>query len=106
MTKKKTEKRTPKQKAKKAVSRALEPTAPLYTTNELLQGKYCNVGVVKHTPREFIFDFIWTVENHNLLASRIITNPAHAKELYEALGKNIDRYEKTYGKIEIKAKKS
>jgi len=79
----------------------LEPVTQIYATNELLQGKYANVAFIKHTPREFVFDFIWAVENHRILASRIITNPAHAKEVYEALGKNIERYEKAHGKIEI-----
>jgi hypothetical protein len=113
MTTKKTPKKTSKRATKKtppkkrvvkspSVKEAESSPAPgtaVYSTNELLQGKYCNVGLIKHTQREFIFDFIWAIDNHSALASRIITNPAHAKELYEALGKNIEHYEKTYGKI-------
>jgi len=119
MATKKTSKTPPKRAAKKKVARKRlakkplkkdiesipEPTAGVYSTNELLQGKYCNVGLIKHTPREFIFDFIWSVDNHSLLASRIITSPAHAKEIYEALGKNIERYEKTHGTIHAVVKK-
>ncbi len=96
-----TKKRVAMRTLKKDTEGIPEPAAGVYSTNELLQGKYCNVGLIKHTLREFIFDFIWSVDNHSLLTSRIITNPAHAKEIYEALGKNIERYEKTYGNIQM-----
>jgi len=70
-------------------------------TSLTAQGKYCNVASIKHSLREFIFDFIWSIENRNLLTARIITNPGHAKEIYEALGKNIEHYEKAHGKIQV-----
>ena len=77
------------------------PATGVYATHELLRGNYCNVGVFKHTAREFVFDFIWAVDNQGSLVSRVITSPEHAKALYEVLGKNIEQYEKTYGKIGV-----
>ena len=59
-------------------------------------GKYCNLAIIRHTNREFVFDFVWGVENERILVSRIITSPAHAKELHKVLGANIERYEKKF----------
>ena len=66
--------------------------------DELL-GKYCNFGVIRHTNREFILDFIWTLDDHSILASRLITSPQHAKMIHKALGNNIRQFEKKHGKI-------
>ena len=74
-------------------------TLKILSTKESLEGKYCNIAVIKHTTREFIIDFIFNVEEHTSLVSRVITNPKHAKEIYEVLGINIKQYEDNYGKI-------
>ena len=78
-----------------------DTTTTVLASSDILQGKYSNVAMIKHTAREFIIEFILKLDNQANLVSRILTSPAHAKELYEALGKNITRYEKTYGKIII-----
>ena len=71
----------------------------IHAKPEVAAGNYCNLAVFKHTKREFIVDFIWRVDNTSLLVSRIITSPQHAKAIHDALGKNIENYEKTYGDI-------
>ena len=81
-----------------------QETANVLASGEALGGKYANVAMIKHTGREFVFEFVLRLDNEALLASRIITSPAHAKELHEALGKNIEVYEKTYGKIQSELK--
>ena len=66
--------------------------------NELL-GRYCNLAIINHTPREFIIDFVLNVGPDNLLESRIITSPQHVKKFHEVLGNNIKKYEENFGKI-------
>ena len=103
--------RTPTKKKKKKVAAARsEPSRAeitAQTTPEILKGAYCNIATMKHTPREFLMDFIWGVENQHSLVARVITSAAHAKEISEALAKNIAQYEKRYGEIKVgKPKKS
>ena len=62
-------------------------------------GRYCNVAIIHHTKLEFVLDFIWTIQDQNLLVSRIITSPEHAKRLHETLGRMIQEFEKKYGVI-------
>ena len=99
----KTKKKRPK---KKKVAKRITESPPrevgLHATVETLNGVYCNVAQIKHTPREFMLDFIMGVDGHHSLVSRVITNPAHAKEIVEALATNIAQYEKKHGEIEIR----
>jgi hypothetical protein len=64
-------------------------------------GHYANVAVIKHTKREFVFDFLFATEPSPFLAARVITSPAHAKAIHKVLGQNIERYEKTFGNIPV-----
>ena len=70
-----------------------------------LKGKYCNLAVIKHTEREFVFDFFLSIDNHNFLSSRVITNPKHAKEICDVLANNLKGYEARYGQILPKTEK-
>ena len=62
---------------------------PVQVKPEQLSGNYCNRAIINHSQREFVFDFLFSVHENTVLASRIITNPQHAKQIYETLGKNI-----------------
>lgn len=64
-------------------------------------GKYSNLAMIHHTRLEFVVDFLLTVGNENILASRLITSPQHAKRLFIVLGKNIEHYEKKFGEIKL-----
>jgi len=75
-------------------------------SDEEFKGKYCNVAVVKHTEREFIFDFILLLDSQSVLSSRIITSPKHAKQISEVLSTNIQNYEKQFGQILSETKKT
>ncbi|HUU08981.1 MAG TPA: DUF3467 domain-containing protein [Phycisphaerae bacterium] len=66
---------------------------------EQVLGHYANVAVIKHAKREFVFDFLFATEPSTVLAARVITSPAHAKDIHRVLGVNIERYEKTFGSI-------
>ena len=68
-------------------------------SDEEFRGKYCNVAVIKHTEREFVFDFLLLLDSQSVLSSRIITNPKHAKQISEVLSNNIKIYEKHFGQI-------
>ena len=64
-------------------------------------GVYSNVASVVHNPNEFIFDFAVILPGKNAaqVRSRIITNPAHAKQFLAALEENVARYEANFGEI-------
>ena len=88
--------------AKKHSDPAPQPAAPAAAPpvpDEAFMGRYSNVATVRHTPREFILDFNWNLGERSVLASRVITSPAHAKQLYEALGRNLALFEKLHGRI-------
>jgi hypothetical protein len=74
--------------------------------NETRRGQYSNLALISHRKEEFIIDFMFMdpqrpgqKDGQALLASRVILNPGHMKRLYQAIGENIQRYEKNFGKI-------
>jgi len=74
--------------------------------NETRRGHYSNLALISHRKEEFIIDFLVVdpqapsqKEGRALLTSRMILNPGHMKRLYQAIGENIQRYEKNFGKI-------
>ncbi len=91
-----------KKTAKKLASSAVATQEPrqIVATPELTKGVYCNVANVKHTEREFVMDFILGVDNQFTLVSRVITSPAHMKQLIQVLAENVANYEKSYGDID------
>ena len=74
--------------------------------NETRRGAYSNLALISHRKEEFVLDFLFvdpqtqtTKADQALLVSRVILNPGHMKRLYQAIGENIQRYEKNFGKI-------
>ncbi len=74
--------------------------------NEARRGSYSNLALISHRKEEFIIDFLFVdpqtqtpQADQALLVSRIILNPGHMKRLYHAIGENIEKYEKNFGKI-------
>ena len=64
-------------------------------------GRYSNAATITHSPSEFIIDFIMLLPGERRkVISRILTSPAHAKQLATALTENVARFEKVYGVIE------
>ncbi|UCF09599.1 MAG: DUF3467 domain-containing protein [Candidatus Bipolaricaulota bacterium] len=79
--------------------------------NEARRGTYANLALISHRKEEFIVDFLFVdpqtqtaKSDQALLVSRVILNPGHMKRLYQAIGENIQRYEKNYGQIILPAK--
>ncbi len=74
--------------------------------NETRRGHYSNLALISHRKEEFIIDFLMIDPqtqspkgDQAMLTSRVIVNPGHMKRLYQAIGENIQRYEKNFGKI-------
>jgi len=74
--------------------------------NATRMGNYSNLALISHRKEEFVIDFLFlepqpqaVKEGRASLVSRIILNPGHMKRLYQAIGENIQRYEKNFGKI-------
>ena len=113
MVKKKKKKKLKKLKTTRILSADLEHmpekqaiSGIIEARREMLLGTYCNMALIHHTEFEFCLDFIWGLRNQNLLVSRVITSPQHAKKIYRALRENIQKYEDEYGKIHLSKDKS
>lgn len=66
---------------------------------ETAKGVYANVAVIKHTEREFIFDFILLIDEEAQLVSRVIMSPPHASAFLEAFRLNVEKHEAVFGQI-------
>lgn len=71
-----------------------EPTA---------DGVYANFAMLHHSETEFTLDFIHVQPQQGKakVRSRVISSPRHTKRLLEALRENIERYEETFGEIDL-----
>ena len=112
MAKKRSPKKVAKKTTKNSVNKFDQPAITqkesiigMSLSDQDLKGKYCNLAVIKHTEREFVFDFFLSIDNHNFLSSRVITNPKHAKEICDVLANNLKGYEARYGQILPKTEK-
>ena len=67
----------------------------------IAQGLYSNLVIVNHSPTEFVLDFINVMPGapKAKVRSRIILTPEHTKKFINALDENLDKYEKSFGKI-------
>lgn len=74
-----------------------------HISEEIAQGKYCNLAIITHSTSEFILDFATVLPGIQKpqVKSRIILTPEHAKRLLKSLQDNITRYESAIGKIEL-----
>lgn len=66
-----------------------------------LKGRYANFAMLSHNREEFVLDFINNLPPGPLLVSRVILNPAHVKRLLHALEEQVQRYESSFGKLEV-----
>lgn len=66
-----------------------------------LEGKYANYFKVGHNALEFVIDFgqFYKDNAEAQLHTRIVTNPAYAKAMFETLRESINQYEQTFGTI-------
>lgn len=66
---------------------------------QMAGGVYANGMMVQHTSDEFVLDFAMVMGGTGTVVSRVITSPAHAKRIAEALKENLARYEASHGPI-------
>jgi|TARA_Y100000992_G_C21163327_1_gene442251 hypothetical protein len=68
---------------------------------QIAEGIYSNLAIINHSVSEFIVDFVSLMPGSPKakVKSRIILSPQHAKRLKVALEDNINRFEKSNGKI-------
>jgi len=74
--------------------------------NETRRAHYSNLALISHRKEEFVIDFLFVDpqaasadQGRAILTSRVALNPGHLKRLYQAIGENIQRYEKNFGNI-------
>ncbi|TAF32688.1 MAG: DUF3467 domain-containing protein [Cytophagales bacterium] len=72
-------------------------------SEEVAEGVYANMAVVAHSHSDFILDFVRIMPGlpRAKVKSRIILTPEHAKRLLKALQDNVDKYEASFGRIQI-----
>jgi len=68
--------------------------------DEQLKGAYANFMRVTHQRGEFVMDFAHIVPPAGIVTARVMTTPAHLKQIIKALMKNLADYEKKFGKVE------
>ena len=66
-----------------------------------LKGLYANQIAIMHSKYDFVIDFIAMFPPEAIVNSRIITNPASLKRIYNAIGVNIKKYEEKFGEISL-----
>ncbi|OGQ04775.1 MAG: hypothetical protein A2W61_04075 [Deltaproteobacteria bacterium RIFCSPLOWO2_01_44_7] len=72
---------------------------PIIIPDDVLKGTYSNSITIRHTQGEFLLDCMTVFSPKGIVGARVIISPGHAKRLLKALGENIVRYEKMFGKI-------
>ena len=81
--------------------KAKENNINIELDESIAQGVYSNLVIVNHSPTEFVLDFINVMPGapKAKVRSRIILTPEHTKKFINALGENLNKYEKSFGKI-------
>jgi hypothetical protein len=73
----------------------------VFFPNEMKGGVYANNMIVTHTREEFILDFLMVIPPEGTVNARVIVSPGHMKRIFQALGDNVSKYEKTFGTIKM-----
>lgn len=81
--------------------KAKENNINIELDESIAQGLYSNLVIVNHSPTEFVLDFINVMPGapKAKVRSRIILTPDHTKKFVNALDENLNKYEKSFGKI-------
>ena len=68
-----------------------------------LEATYANLALISQSPSEIIFDFARVMPNSpkSRIYSRIVMTPLNAKLLHRALTESLQKYETSYGTINI-----
>ncbi len=71
--------------------------------DEIAQGMYINLAMVRHAEAEFIIDLMYLQPQQPSarVRARVISSPKHTKRLMLALQENVKRFEERFGEIEV-----
>jgi hypothetical protein len=72
----------------------------LQITEDVLEGRFSNGMVVKHTQDLFVMDFVVNFPPATKLNARLLVSPGHLRRIISVLGDNISQYEDRFGKID------
>jgi hypothetical protein len=80
---------------------------PVEVDEKAAEGIYSNFVLTAHTASEFIVDFARILPGLKKakVFSRIVMTPQTAKSLHMVLTRTIEKYEKTFGEIQLKGGK-
>jgi len=65
-----------------------------------LKGVYANLMRVTHQRGEFVLDFANVIPPAGIVTARVVTSPAHLKNMIQVLQENMGIYEKKFGGVE------
>lgn len=84
-----------------------EKQIPVELTEEAAEGVYSNFVLTSHTPAEFVLDFARILPGLKKakVHSRIVMTPQSAKSLLSVLSMTIEKFEKSFGEIEMRGKR-
>jgi hypothetical protein len=73
-------------------------------TEDIAEGIYSNLAIISHSNAEFIFDFIRILPGiaKARVKTRVVMTPQHAKRLLLTMQDNLQKYESTFGTIDLK----
>jgi hypothetical protein len=73
-------------------------------TEDIAEGIYSNLAIISHSNAEFIFDFIRILPGiaKARVKTRVVMTPQHAKRLLLTMQDNLQKYETTFGPIDLK----
>lgn len=74
---------------------------------EALSGSYSNLAIISHSRSEFILDFATILPGapKALVSNRIVMTPENAKRLLMALQDNLNKFENSFGFVDLGDKK-
>lgn len=70
-------------------------------SEQMLEGKYSNQMIVRHTSEEFVLDFFNFIpgDPQATVVSRVVIAPTHMKRIIATLEDNFKKFEKNFGTI-------
>jgi len=75
------------------------PEIKLRMPEAVSAGVYANTMLIQHTTHEFVLDFALVTGGNGQVVARVITSPAHMRQMVNAMEDNVHKYEAAQGRI-------
>lgn len=84
-------------------SKTENPALDIDLNETIAEGIYSNLAIISHSTSEFVVDFVQLMPGmpKAKVRSRIIMTPDNAKRLMMSLVDNVQKFESTFGEIEL-----